>query len=490
MAQHNEAIILSLMYLLLICCWQYLHVDSTTLGDGDGGYISLQISEKGLEFVKDLVIKEALSSLTPLQLPQVERAVNIPLFGNVEIVLSNITINHIDLPYSIIKTGVSGVTIAASSATAHLTMAWRYSYSSWLLPIAVSDQGDASIQVDGMEVGLTLSLENQQGNLDLSLLQCGCYVKDISIELNGGASWLYQGVADAFNEDIISSVEVAVTNKITDGIIYVDSLLKSVPKEIPIDNVAAINITLVNGPVFSDSSIELEIDGLLTANDKTLISSLHREVKEDSNPCEGLDKMIWISLHEKVLHSAVSVYFQADMMQWIVDQLPDQSLLNTAGWKYVIPQLYKKFPNDDMKLNISVSSSPTIKIEPQNIDITVDLEVTVYVVDLGEVIPVARISTMISATGFPKISMHKLGGSVKLIAFTMDLKWSDIGSLHMTLIKSFVSASLKTVVLPYLNIRLWEGFPLPLFHGYELENAEIVCDESKIMICSDVASTS
>ena len=44
-----------------------------------------------------------------------------------------------------------------------------------------------------MEVGLTLSLENQQGNLDLSLLQCGCYVKDISIELNGGASWLYQG---------------------------------------------------------------------------------------------------------------------------------------------------------------------------------------------------------------------------------------------------------------------------------------------------------
>ena len=147
MAQHNEAIILSLMYLLLICCCQYLHVDSTRLGDGDGGYISLQISEKGLEFVKDLVIKEALSSLTPLQLPQVERAVNIPLFGNVEIVLSNITINHIDLPYSIIKTGVSGVTIAASSATAHLTMAWRYSYSSWLLPIAVSDQGDASIQV-------------------------------------------------------------------------------------------------------------------------------------------------------------------------------------------------------------------------------------------------------------------------------------------------------------------------------------------------------
>lgn len=487
MAQDDQPIIFGILYFLLISSCPYLHVHCKV---GDEGYISLQVSEKGLDFVKDLVVKEALSSLTPLHLPQVEKAVKIPLLGKVQIVLSNITINHIDLPSSVIKTGQSGITIATSSATANLSMAWRYSYSSWLLPIAVSDQGDASIQVDGMEVGLTLSLENQQGNLKLSLLECGCYVRDISIQLNGGASWLYQGVADAFIEDIISSFEDSVSNKIKDGIIYVDSLLKSVPKEIPIDNVAAINVTLVNDPVISDSSFELEIDGLFTANDETAISSLQKEVKEDSNSCEGLNKMIWISLHEKVLDSAVSVYFEADMMQWVVDQLPDQSLLNTAGWKYVIPQLYKKFPNDDMKLNISISSPPTIKIERQNIDVTVDLDMTVYVVDFGEVIPIACISSMISATGFPKISMHKLGGSVKLTGFTLDLKWSEIGSLHMTLIKTFVSASLKTVVLPYLNFLLWEGFPLPLFHGYELQNAKILSHDSKIMICSDVASIS
>lgn len=117
-------------------------------------------------------------------------------------------------------------------------------------------------------------------------------------------------VADAFIQDIISSFEDSVSNKIKDGIIYVDSLLKSVPKEIPIDNVAAINVTLVNDPVISDSSFELEIDGLFTANDETAISSLQKEVKEDSNSCEGLNKMIWISLHEKVLDSAVSVYFE------------------------------------------------------------------------------------------------------------------------------------------------------------------------------------
>lgn len=46
-----------------------------------------------------------------------------------------------------------------------------------------------------MEVGLTAVLKNQDGNLKVSLLECGCHVKGISIKLDGGASWLYQGYA-------------------------------------------------------------------------------------------------------------------------------------------------------------------------------------------------------------------------------------------------------------------------------------------------------
>lgn len=48
-------------------------------------------------------------------------------------------------------------------------------------------------KVEGMEVGLTLGLENRGGSLVLTLMECGCYVKDITITLDGGASWLYQG---------------------------------------------------------------------------------------------------------------------------------------------------------------------------------------------------------------------------------------------------------------------------------------------------------
>ena len=49
-------------------------------------------------------------------------------------------------------------------------------------------------------------------------------------------------------------------------------------------------------------------------------------------------------------------------MHWIVNKLPDQSLLNTSKWKYSVPELYKKYPNAAMDLNTSVSSPPIIKL--------------------------------------------------------------------------------------------------------------------------------
>ncbi len=51
------------------------------------------------------------------------------------------------------------------------------------------------VKVEGMEVGVTAALKNQEGNLKLSVLECECHVKYISIKLDGGASWLYQGYA-------------------------------------------------------------------------------------------------------------------------------------------------------------------------------------------------------------------------------------------------------------------------------------------------------
>lgn len=110
-------------------------------------FISLSITQNGLDFVKELLVNKAISSLVPLQLPNIEKTAKIPVVGNVYMVLSNITIYHIYVPSSSVKPGETGISITASGVTCDLSMNWYYSYSTWLVPVEISDRGRAEVQV-------------------------------------------------------------------------------------------------------------------------------------------------------------------------------------------------------------------------------------------------------------------------------------------------------------------------------------------------------
>ncbi|KAJ0965182.1 hypothetical protein J5N97_026320 [Dioscorea zingiberensis] len=398
------------------------------------GFISAVISEKGLVFVKDLLIENAIQTLTSLTLPDIHQSKKIPLIGGVSASLTNITVYHIDVPCSTLQTGESGVVVAASGVTVELSMNWKYSYSTWLLPIEISDEGTASVKVEGMEVGLTINVENQNGTLKLNIAQCGCYLEDINITLDGGASWFYQGFIDAFKDKIRSTIETTITKKIVEGALKLDSLLQTLPKKIDVDKVVSLNVTVVNGPLFGNSSVEVDINGLfIPSYDGTVLRYLNKN-PQLSDFCGGEVKMLEISLDEAVFNSGSVVYFQAGLMNWLVDKVPDQSLLNTASWRYLIPKLYKKYPNDDMVLNITLSSPPIIKVRTKNIRVTIFSDMIVNVLDFELRFLLHAYQWRFWRLGFLRFR-NNLAGSAQLDDFTLKLKWSEVGNFHMSLIQ-------------------------------------------------------
>lgn len=120
----------------------HTHLDST-----DQAFTSLVISQQGLDFLKDLLTSKAVSSIISLKLPRIEKTVEIPFLGNVHMVLWNITINEVGVGSSYIKPGDTGIAMIASGMTCNMSMNWHYSYSTWLFPFVVSDEGGASIGV-------------------------------------------------------------------------------------------------------------------------------------------------------------------------------------------------------------------------------------------------------------------------------------------------------------------------------------------------------
>ncbi|XVE50745.1 hypothetical protein DITRI_Ditri01bG0187900 [Diplodiscus trichospermus] len=454
----------------------------------EAGYISAVISNKGLDFAKDLLVDKAVSSMIPLHLSDFDKTVKIPVIGKVHLGLSDIIIHSVDVAASSVEAGDSGVVLVASGAAANLSMNWRYSYKTWLVPIAISDKGSAAVQVQGMVVVLHVAIINQGGTLKLLLLDSRCHVKDISIKVDGGASWLYQGIIDAFQNKIVSAIEDAIIKKIREGITKLDSLLQSLPKQMQFNDVVALNVTFMDDPVLSNSSIKLEINGLFTAPDGVSVSSYNLEGSQSFISCQGSAKMVEISLHEKVFESAASVYFNGNYMQWTFDKIPDEPLMNTAGWRYIIPQLYKQYPDDDINLRIAVTSPPIIRIaDHHDIETTIYADLIIEVLNSGEVVPVACISLVISASCTAKIYRNNLAGSIRLINFTASLKWSTIGSLHMHLVQVVMSTILKTFFMPYLNLHLIKGFSLPLPHGFTLQNAEIILLDSRVTVRSDLS---
>ncbi|KAL0306317.1 UNVERIFIED_CONTAM: putative BPI/LBP family protein [Sesamum radiatum] len=348
------------------------------------GYIAAEVSNKGLEFLKDLLIEKAESSLVPLELPKIDKYVKIPFCGRVQMALSNITIERVHVNSSTLKTGDSGIVIDVSGATANLSMNWEYSYSTWLLPITVSDKGSATVELDS----LAIPFSNAVKFVNFASEHATTLIAQIFAPFDH----FFCKLVDAFESKISSAVEDAVSKKINESIVGLDSMLQSLPKEVPVTNIAALNVTFVDDPELSESSLDLEVNGLFSAKDAVVLSSHYHRSIRDSLSCKEADKMVKISLHEDVLKSASSVYFNASKMQWIVDKLPDQSLLNTAGWRFIIPKLYKMYPNHDMNLNVSVSSPPTIEVEHQQIKATILLDVVIDVLDVEEVIPVLSFS--------------------------------------------------------------------------------------------------
>ncbi|KAL8160023.1 hypothetical protein V2J09_001560 [Rumex salicifolius] len=476
-------------YVPLITLFIFLSSSQThaiaQLSSDEKGFISVSVSEKGLDFLKDLLIEKAISSLTPLSLPQIERYVKIPVVGKVHIILSNIIIYHVDVNSSTIDSDENGVSITALGATANLSMNWEYSYKAWV--IQVSDSGKAFVQVEGMEVGLSVSLVNQGGKLRMSVMECGCSIKDVDIHLDGGASWLYQGLVDAFSQKIESAVEDAILKKIKEGILRIDSRLQSLPDEIPVDELSSLNVTVVNGPSFSESSVDIGIDGLFVPSNNLLVSKFYQHEGKTSAFQKESSKMVEMSLHEDVFNSASLIYFDADYMRWTVNKLPDQSFLNTSKWKNIVPQLYKQFPDDKMNLNIWVTSPPYVDVSDDDVTTSIYADVSLGVLDGGKEIQVACMSVLIHASGSAEISRNNLTGNIKLDDISLSLKWSKIGDVQLELVQPAIEEVIATVLLPRLNTHLNQGFPLPLIHRFSLQNAEITYSESAITVSGDVS---
>ena len=107
---------------------------------------------------------------------------------------------------------------------------------------------------------------------------------------------------DAFEGEIASAVEDAISNKINKY--YKAWVLESLQIYIPVYSIAVSNATCVGNPVLCNSSIEFQIKDLVTgtAKDAFAVSNYNHKGWRGSSSCGSPAKMNQISLQETVFN--------------------------------------------------------------------------------------------------------------------------------------------------------------------------------------------
>ncbi|PPS06884.1 hypothetical protein GOBAR_AA13767 [Gossypium barbadense] len=85
----------------------------------------------------------------------------------------------------------------------------------------------------------------------------------------------------------MSEVEDAIIKKIKEGIIKLDSLLQSLPKQLQVNSIVALNVTFMDDPLFTNSSVELEINGLFNRADEISVSNYYSKRARNFLSCNG-----------------------------------------------------------------------------------------------------------------------------------------------------------------------------------------------------------
>ncbi|XP_018413170.1 PREDICTED: bactericidal permeability-increasing protein-like [Nanorana parkeri] len=185
--------------------------------------------------------------------------------------------------------------------------------------------------------------------------------------------------------------------------------------------------------------------------------------------------MVYFAVSDYLFNTAGFVYQSAGKLVFNVtdDMVPKGSpvRLNTSSFGLMIPQLAKMYPDMLMKLIITSDSAPSLNISPGNVSMAPLLNIQAYaILPNSSLAPLFLLNLKTDVIANVAVSSSRIVGNLKLSRVDIELKHSDVGPFPVGLIQTAVNFYLSTVLLPKVNEKLNEGYPLPLLDHVLLEN--------------------
>ncbi|XP_051767500.1 bactericidal permeability-increasing protein isoform X2 [Ctenopharyngodon idella] len=381
----------------------------------------------------------------------------------------------------------TGVMLSIGQAYINLHGNWRVKY----LRI-IKDSGSFDLAVGELAISTTIAvMSDDTGRPTVSMASCAATVGSVNVKFHGGASWLYNLFSSFINKALHSALQKQICPLVADSIAEMNPHLKTLNVLAKVDQYAEIDYSMVGSPVISNTSIDLGLKG------EFYNIGQHKEPPFSPTPFSlpyQDTNMLYIGVSAFSLNSAGFVYHNAGVLRLYItdDMIPSGSpiRLNTRTFGAFIPQIAKMYPGLMMKLLVETVKEPIIIFELNNMTIQASSTVTAYAIQPNSTLSslfVLNLEGSVSADIY--VTELKLAGNLTLNKMYMSLAKSYVGPFQVTSLENIFSMVLKVAVIPKINARLQEGYPLPAIGKMQLVNSQLQVLKNYLLIGTDVQFT-
>ncbi|NWT11755.1 BPI protein, partial [Vireo altiloquus] len=446
----------------------------------------VRITQAGLDYAHQHGIVILEKQLAQLKLSDISGDSRVGRVGKVHYELSRLRLRDFHLPYSRI-TPISnvGLQVSISNAFAELDGDWRVKF------LFVRDHGSFDVKVENVYIKIDLRLgSDTSGKPTVSTSDCSTRISKVRVLFSGKLGWLY----NLFHRAIESKFRKILEDKVCDIVEKsvhdeLQTYVRTLPVTARINAKTGIDYSLVAPPRATAQSLDADLKGEFysLANRSTVpFSPLPLAFPSDH------DRMVYFGASSYFFNTASIAYREAGaLVLEITDEMIPKGTgfkLETSTFSAFIPQLEEMYPNMPMKFRLSTPTAPFLTIGPGGISLKPIVDAQAYaILPDSSLAPLFLLSLVRNVSAVINVRSDRLVGSLDVGSrIRLSLKDSAVGTFEVRMMQSLMNILTSSTLLPRLNARLDEGFPLPLPDRIQLSNILVKFYQNFLLLGADV----
>ncbi|KAF1476533.1 Bactericidal permeability-increasing protein, partial [Eudyptula minor novaehollandiae] len=429
----------------------------------------VRITQAGLDYAHQQGIAVLEKELAQLKMPDISGDFRIRRVGKVRYEISRLDLRRFHLPYSRISLVPNvGLQVSISNAFAEVDGNWRVKI------YFIRDHGSFDLKVENIYIKINLKLgSDTSGKPTIDTSDCSTRISNVRVHFSGKFGWLY----NLFHSAIESRFRKILESKVCENVVSsvrrdLQPYLRTLPVTARIDAMAGIDYSLVAPPTTTAQSLDVDLKG-------EFFSLAHRSAVPFPPLALAFppdhDRMVYFGASSYFFNTAGFAYHGAGALVFeITDSLIPKDIdfhLNTSTFSAFIPQLEKMYPDMLMKFRLSASSAPFLNIGPGGLSLKPVVDIQAYaILPNSSLAPLFLLSLVSNVSAVIDVKSGHIVGSLKVGRMKLSLKHSDVGTFQVRTLQSIMNILASSILLPRLNARLDQGFPLPLPDRIQLSN--------------------